>query len=59
MVTNLATTRLPVSSDTRRVVARRTEIEAELGVLEDDIRRFSRPKIFLPPDQIQDLINSQ
>ena len=48
--------RLPVSSDTRRVVTRRKELESQLGVLEEEIRNFSRPKVFLPPDVLQEIL---
>ena len=40
--------RLPVSSDSRRVVCRRKEIENNLNQLEEDIRKFSRLKVFIP-----------
>ena len=49
--------RLPVSSDSRRVVNRRHEIETELGTTEDDIKKFSRPKVFLLPEQIEKIIS--
>ena len=50
--------RLPVSSDTRRVVTRRKELESQLGVLEEEIRNFSRPKVFLPPDVLQEILRN-
>ena len=49
--------RLPVSSDSRRVVNRRQAIETELGLTEDDIKKFSRPKVFLLPEQIEEIIS--
>ena len=42
--------RLPVSSDSRRVVNRRKELETNLTQLEEDIKKFSRPKVFMPVD---------
>ena len=42
-----------MSSDSRRVVNRRHEIETELVTTEDDIKKFSRPKVFLLPEQIE------
>jgi len=40
--------RLPVSSDTRRVRELRATIEGNLAELEEKIRIYSRPKVFLP-----------
>ena len=40
--------RLPVSSDSRRVVNRRRELEENLNQLEEEIKKFSRPKVFIP-----------
>ena len=40
--------KLPVSSDTRRVVLKRREIEDLLVWVDEEIRRFSRPKVFVP-----------
>ena len=42
--------RMPVSSDSRRVVNRRKELETNLTQLEEDIKKFSRPKVFMPVD---------
>ncbi len=39
--------RLPVSSDTRRVTEKRREIEGLLAGLDDGIRIYSRPKVFV------------
>ena len=43
--------RLPVSSDTRRVVLKRNEIEGLLVWVEEEIRKFSRPKVFVPDNE--------
>jgi len=43
--------RLPVSSDTRRVVLKRREIEGLLVWVEEEIRKFSRPKVFVPENE--------
>ena len=43
--------RLPVSSDSRRVVNRRKQLETNLTQLEEDIKKFSRPKVFMPVDR--------
>ena len=43
--------RLPVSSDTRRVVLRRREIENLLTQVEEEIRKYSRPKVFVPDNE--------
>eukprot|EP00092_Neocalanus_flemingeri_P047372 GFUD01053658.1.p1 GENE.GFUD01053658.1~~GFUD01053658.1.p1 ORF type:complete len:472 (-),score=121.85 GFUD01053658.1:30-1445(-) len=40
--------RLPVSSDTRRVVLKRQEIEGLLVWVEQEIRKYSRSKVFVP-----------
>ena len=45
--------RLPVSSDSRRVVNRRKELETNLQQLEEDIRKFSRPKVFIPVEGLE------
>ena len=47
--------RLPVSSDSRKIVTRRRELESGLGTLEEKIRKFSRPKIYLPIEQFEEL----
>ena len=39
--------RLPVSSDTRRVRLRRMELETELARVEEEIRVYSRNKVFV------------
>lgn len=43
--------RLPVSSDTRRVILKRREIEGLLVWVEEEIRKFSRPKVFVPENE--------
>ena len=45
--------RLPVSSDSRRVVNRRKELETNLTQLEEDIKKFSRPKVFIPVEGLE------
>ena len=45
--------RLPVSSDSRRVVNRRKELETNLTQLEDDMKKFSRPKVFIPVEGLE------
>ena len=39
--------RLPVSSDTRRVRLRRTELEEQLTRLEEEMRTYSRANVFV------------
>jgi len=43
--------RLPVSSDTRRVRELRASLEGNLSELEEKIRIYSRPKVFLPQSE--------
>jgi len=38
---------IPVSSDTLRVRRRRREIEEELTKVEEDIRKYQRPKVYV------------
>ena len=45
--------RLPVSSDSRRVVNRRKELETNLTQLEEDMKKFSRPKVFIPVEGLE------
>ena len=43
--------RLPVSSDTRRVVLKRREIEDLLVWVEEEMRKYSRAKVFVPENE--------
>ena len=45
--------RLPVSSDTRRVVGRRRELEEGLASLELQQRQYSRQKVFVPSHTLE------